>query len=104
MNSYRGIFGLYNPKHVATQKWICNWYQRSLLTIIRSPQKMQCNFKDRMNGQQWLWYHIPLKTKNNQENLRMHQKRRMNKNVKGCKAIYSHKMFLDCNYSQIKHV
>jgi len=38
--------------------------------------------------------HYQLKTK--KENLRV------NENVEGCKTIYSHKTFIDHNYSQIK--
>jgi len=36
------------------------------------------------------------------ENCRINEKLRMNENVEGCKTIYSHKTFLDCNYGQMK--
>jgi len=55
-------FDIYNPKSDETQKWFCNWYQRYVLTIIQSQHKLQSNCRDCMNGQQWSWYHKPLKT------------------------------------------
>lgn len=46
--------------------------------------------------------HFQLKTK--KENSRINEKLRLNENVKECRTIYSHKTFLDCNYSQMKHL
>lgn len=48
-------------------KWSCNWYQKSLLAMTQSPQKLQNNFSDHMIWQKWPWYHKKNKIENGWE-------------------------------------
>ena len=83
--------GLYNPDQIVSDIRKTNfgpdvmcffcvflWCQGSLLTVIWTPHKLQCNCKVHMNGQQWPWHHRhPWKTKKSEENGRKEGKWRM---------------------------
>ena len=84
------------------------WCQGSLLTVIQPPDKLQCNCRGRMNGQQWPWHHKHLKTTYKTNFFwRKCEKGGEVKNKENCwisEPFYSLKSVIGHKYNQLKRV